>query len=91
MFDAEFTHQGDLCTFEVLLQEFGLADAALRALADIVHDVDLKEAKHRRPETAGVDHLVLGIAWSTADDEGRIAQGATLFDGLYAYFRKRKP
>jgi hypothetical protein len=90
MFDAEFTHQGELCTFEVLLKEFGLTDPALRALAEIVHDIDLKEAKHGRPETAGVDHLVLGIAWSTAADEERIAQGTALFDGLYAYFRKRK-
>ena len=90
MFDAEFTHQGDLCTFEVLVREFGLTDPGLQPVAEIVHDVDLKEAKFGRPETAGVEHLVAGIAWSNPDDEGRLTQGTALFDGLYAYFRKRK-
>jgi len=90
MFDAEFTHQGDLCTFEVLLRDFGLADPGLRPLAEIVHDVDVKETKFARPETAGVEHLVAGIAWSNPDDEGRLAQGAAVFDGLHGYFRRRK-
>ena len=91
MFDAEFTHDGELCTFEVLLREFDLTDPALRAIADIVHDVDVKEAKFGRPETAGVEHLVAGIAWNHPDDDdGRLAQGAAVFDGLHAYFRKRK-
>ena len=34
-------------------------------IAEIVHDIDLKEAKFGRPETAGVDHLVTGIAWTS--------------------------
>lgn len=90
MFDAEFTHDGDLCTFEVLVRDFGLGDAGLAAVAEIVHDVDFKDAKFGRPETAGVDHLVAGIAWSHAGDEARIAQGAAVFDALHAYCRRRK-
>ena len=90
MFDAEFTHQGELCTFEVLLREFDLRDPGLAALAEIVHDIDLKEAKFARPETAGVDHLVTGIAWTNPDDEGRIAQATAAFDALHGYFRRRK-
>jgi len=91
MFDAEFTHDGDLCTFEVLLRDFGLADPGLRPLAEIVHDVDVKEAKFGRPEAIGVEHLVAGIAWNNPDDDdGRRAQGAAVFDGLYGYFKKRK-
>jgi len=90
MFDAEFTHQGELCTFEVLLRDFDLREPGLRALAEIVHDVDLKEEKFARPETAGVDHTIAGIAWSHADDESRIAAGSTLFDALHAYFARRK-
>ncbi len=90
MFDAEFTHRGDLCTFEVLLQDFDVRDAALGAIAEIVHDIDLKETKFARPETAGVDHLVAGIAWSNAEDDDRITQATAVLDALYAYFRKRK-
>ena len=66
MFDAEFTHQGDLCTFEVLVREFGLDAPGLAALAEIIHDIDVKEAKFNRPETAGVEHLITGIAWTTS-------------------------
>jgi len=90
MFDAEFTHEGDLCTFEVLLRAFGIADRALGAIAEVVHDIDLKESKFGRPETAGVDHLITGIAWTTPDDEGRLAQSAVVLDALSGYFKRRK-
>jgi hypothetical protein len=84
MFDAEFTHEGDLCTFEVLLQRFGLDDPGLRQVAEIVHDIDLKDAKFGRDEAAGIGQLVSGIAAAHADDEERLARGTALFDDLYA-------
>lgn len=90
MFDAEFTHQGDLCTFEVLLRDFALDDPALAALGEIVHDIDMKEARFDRPETAGVEHLIAGIAWSHEDDEDRLAQAGAVLDALHAYFKRRK-
>ncbi len=86
MFDAEFTHEGDRCTFEVLIQRFGLADPALRHLAEIVHDIDLKDAKYGREEAAGVGQLVAGIAAAHPDDEGRLDRGAALFGDLYANY-----
>jgi hypothetical protein len=91
MFEAEFTHDGDLCTFEVLLREFDVADGALRAIAEIVHDIDLKDSKFGRPDTVGVERLINGIAMANKEDEARFAQGATVFDGLYEYFRKKRP
>ena len=91
MFDAEFTHQGDLCTFEVLLREFALDDLGVVALAELIHDIDVKDARFGRPETAGLDHLITGLAWTHSDDEGRLAQGAPVFDALYTYFKRRKP
>jgi hypothetical protein len=84
MFEAEFTHEGDLCTFEVLVRRFGLADPALEAIAEIVHDVDVKDAKYGRDEAAGVARVVAGIAAAHPDDEARLARGAALFDDLYA-------
>ncbi|MGH7820070.1 MAG: chromate resistance protein ChrB domain-containing protein [Candidatus Binatia bacterium] len=90
MFEAEFTHEGDRCTFEVLLERFALADPALRPIAEIVHEIDLKDSKFGRPETVGVDRLIAGIAMSNRDDEGRIAQGATVFEALYEYFRRKR-
>ncbi|MGH7857634.1 MAG: chromate resistance protein ChrB domain-containing protein [Candidatus Binatia bacterium] len=90
MFEAEFTHEGDRCTFEVLLERFALGDPALRPIAEIVHGIDLKDSKFGRPETPGIDRLIAGIAMINRDDEGRIAQGATVFEALYEYFRRKR-
>jgi hypothetical protein len=90
MFEAEFTHEGDRCTFEVLLARLGLNDKALTAIAEIVHDIDLKDAKFGREETGGIAHLVTGLCHASKDDTRRLEQGAGVFDNLYEYFRKRR-
>src|SRR5438034_112982 len=90
MFEAEFTHEGDKCTFEVLLDRCGLKDAALRAIAEIIHDVDLKDGKFGRTEVAGIRTLIEGIGAGTRDDTQRIARGTEVFNDLYEYFRKKR-
>ena len=90
MFNGEFTHEGDRCSFEVLMTRAGLDDAALAAIGEIVHDIDLKEDKFGREETAGVKALINGICSSTHDDEQRIARGGVILDDLYTGFQ-RKP
>ena len=65
MFEAEFTHEGDKCTFEVLLDRCGLKDSALRAIAEIIHDIDLKDGKFGRTEVAGIRTLMEGIGAAT--------------------------
>jgi len=87
MFEAEYTHEADRCTFEVLLERFGLRDAALGAIAEVVHDIDLKDEKYGRAETPGVAAVLEGIAATTRDDHARLERGAALFDGLYAALR----
>jgi hypothetical protein len=89
MFEAEFTHEGDRCTFETLCSRLGLADSALQALGEVVHDIDLKEEKFGRPETAGVARLLAGLARRTRDDHERIERGSQLFDDLYESFPRR--
>ena len=90
MFEAEFTHEGDRCTFEVLTSRFGLGERALTAIAEIVHDIDLKDGKFQRPEGPGIDRLIAGIAMANKDDETRLAVGSGVFDGLYEYFRRKR-
>jgi hypothetical protein len=90
MFEAEFTHEGDRCTFEVLLARLDPNDKALTAIAEIVHDIDLKDAKFGREETGGIAHLITGLCQSSKDDAQRLARGAAVFDDLYEYFRKRR-
>jgi hypothetical protein len=91
MFEAEFTHEGDRCTFEVMIARLGLDDRALVPIAEIIHDIDLKDKKFDRPEVPGIDRLIAGVAMASRDDEIRLAQGATIFEGLYEYFRRKKP
>jgi len=90
MFEAEFTHEGDRCTFEVLMDRLGLMDPALRPIAQIVHEIDLKDSKFGRHETAGIDRLIAGIAMAHKDDEIRLARAAAVFDDLYEYFRRKR-
>jgi len=90
MFEAEFTHEGDKCTFEVLLDRCGLKDAALRAIGEIIHDIDLKDGKFGRTEVAGIRTLMEGIGAATKDDAQRIARGTEVFNDLYEYFRKKR-
>jgi hypothetical protein len=90
MFEAEFTHEGDKCTFEVLLERAGLKDSALRAIAEIIHDIDLKDDKFGRTEVAGIRTLIDGIRASTSDDTRRIERGTEAFNDLYESFRKKR-
>jgi len=89
MFEAEFTHIGDRCTFEVLVERMGLRDPALVALGEIIHDLDLRDDKFGRDETAGVHSAIDGICTIARDDEQRIAAASPMLDGLYSHFSLR--
>jgi hypothetical protein len=89
MFEAEFTHEGDRCTFEVLLARSGLANPALTTIGEIVHDIDLKDGKFGRDETSGIARLIEGIAMLSKDDGQRLERGMTVFDDLYESFRRK--
>jgi hypothetical protein len=89
MFNAEFTHDGDRCTFEALVDRLTLDEPALQAIAEVVHDIDLKEAKFDRPETAGIAVLIASIAMAHRDDDERIARAAAVLEDLYVYYRKK--
>jgi hypothetical protein len=90
MFEAEFTHEGDLVTFEVLLVRHRIDDEPLHAIAEIVHDIDLKESKFGRADTPGIQRVINGICMATRDDDTRIAMGSSVCDALYAYFRSSR-
>jgi hypothetical protein len=86
MFEGEFTHQGDSCTFEVLIAVNNFSDAALVAVAEMVHDIDLKDDRYQRAETAGLARLIDGLCSQTPTDELRLERGASIFDSLYRSF-----
>ena len=84
MFEGEFTHEGERCTFETLLERFAMDDDALRSIAEVVHDIDLKDGKFAREDAAGIERVIAGIAASNPDDAARLERGYQLFDDLYA-------
>lgn len=86
MFEGEFTHDGERCTFETLLHRFRIDDRGLHAIGEIVHDIDLKDDKFGRDEAPGIERLLAGVAAAHGDDDGRLERGALVFDDLYAVF-----
>ena len=90
MFKGEVTHEGDRCSFEVLLDRIGVDDPALRAIAEIVHDIDLKDGKFGREQASGIAHVIAGICMSQADDLARIERASAVLDDIYNHFRKKR-
>ena len=90
MFGAEFTHQGEDCTFETMLKQFGLTESrGLREIAEIVHDIDLKDDKFHRLEAAGFNAIIDGLSQVLRDDRKLLQQAGILFDGLYELLSKQ--
>jgi hypothetical protein len=84
MYGGDYTHEGERCTFETLLHKFGLEnDRALQGIGEMVHDLDCKDAKFGRAETAGFERMIAGIVQRHASDAARITRGAELLDDLY--------
>src|SRR5262249_22049765 len=90
MFQAEFTHEGDRCTFEELMERARLQDPALRQIAEIVHDIDLRDKKFGRDDTRGIEQLITGICLAHRKDEQRLSRGCALFDDLYECLKRKK-
>ena len=89
MFGAEFTHHGEDCTFETMLKRFGLSEnKGLREIAEIVHDIDLKDDKFHRLETAGLNAIIDGLSRVLRDDRKLLQQTGVVFDGLHALLSK---
>jgi hypothetical protein len=90
MYDGTFTHVGDACTFEVLARRFALREPGLVPIAEIVHDVDIRDGKFGRAGVPGVAAIVAGLAALHRDDERRLELGGAIFDSLFELFSRKK-
>ena len=84
MYHGEFSHHGDNCTFETMLKHFNMKDKALKNIAEIVHDIDLKDEKFDRNEAKGIDCVVRGLMENFKNDNELIERGFVVFEALYA-------
>ncbi len=82
--EARFNHVGNLCTFETMIAAFGLEEPALQVLAELVHELDLRDGRYARPEAAGIDAVLEGWRQRGLRDEDLEAHGTALFEGLYS-------
>jgi len=89
-FDVEgvhWSHRGELCTFDVMVDEFGLGDlTALARLATIVRGADTARPE-LAPQAAGLLAVSLGLSRMHADDLDQLEAGMPLYDALYRWCR----
>ena len=90
MYSGDFSHHGKLCTFEVLAQHFSVADSTVDRLAQIVHDLDMKDNRYGAPEAPAVGRMVEGLRQLHADDAALLEQGITMFEALARSFETTK-
>ena len=92
--DVEFGHHGPHCTFETLMQRFGVTERGVAAISRIVHDLDLKEHTYAMPEAAAVARLVDGLRATYRDDHVLLEHGVVVIEALYQSFaaeRRARP
>ncbi len=84
---AEYTHRKGLCSFEVLLEEYKLADPALRLLARIVHGADVAEERDATPQSRGLLAVAEGFHLLDVGDQRQLELSLPVYDALYAWCR----
>lgn len=89
MRDAVFGHQGNLCTFETMQAAFGLNEPALKVLAEIIHEIDIRDGRYVRPETGGLEVILKGWLLAGLSDSELESRGIQLFDAVYTAFSRR--
>jgi hypothetical protein len=87
MFKGEFTHEGDLCTFEVLLKKFNLNKNELVKIGQIIHDLDIQDARYEHEETSGIQVFLKGLSKRIPSDHERLQEAFSFFDSLAVSFQ----
>ena len=86
MQDSTYTHQGDQCTFDAIMDAYGLSTPALDRVARIVRAADT-DTLTTEPEAAGLLALSLGLSRMYRDDLEQLDHGLHLYDALYRWAR----
>lgn len=88
-FDVEgvpFSHQGPNCTFDKMIEAFGLGHDPLNRLATVVRGADTN-AHDLAPQAAGLLAISVGLSRAYKDDMKQLEAGMTLYDALYRWAR----
>lgn len=82
--NVEFSHVGELCSFDAFLKKYELTDPALQRLAVIVRGADTSRLD-LTPQSAGLYAISLGLSHTFEDDHEMLAHGMVMYDALYAW------
>ncbi len=85
---VELGHHEGRCSFETILQKYGLTDPALHEIAAMVHDADLDDERFRSPESPGLDAIIRGLGLVSPDDQELLGFTYRVYDGLYAWVQR---
>lgn len=91
MKEAEFGHEGNLCSFETMMLRFDLEKPGLKAIAEIVHELDLRDQLYTRAEAVGVEAVLRGWLLAGLCDAELESRACELFEGLYLVFSRQSP
>jgi hypothetical protein len=83
---ARYTHRDGLCSFEVLIEAYGLGgDPALALVAKVVHGADISEDAEATPQSAGLEAIARGFMHLGVDDQEQLRLELPVYDALYAW------
>src|SRR3954470_3046385 len=82
---ARYTHRDGKCSFEVLVDEFGITDPAVALMARVVHGADVSDDIDATPQSAGLLAIADGFALLDIDDQRQLALELPVYDALYAW------
>ncbi len=84
--DVFWSHRGDNCTFDTIIEEFGIENEALACLAQIVRGADTNR-HDLAPQAAGLLAVSLGLSRMYRDDLAQLEAGMTIYDAFYRWAR----
>ena len=82
---ARYTHRNGNCTFEVLVEEYRIADPAIAVLAPVVHGADVSQDRDMTPQSRGLEAIADGFALLDIDDQRQLELELPVYDALYAW------
>jgi hypothetical protein len=86
---ATYTHRDGKCSFEVLVEAFGIDEPAIAVMARIIHGADVSEDRDATPESAGLLAIADGFALLEIDDQRQLELELPVYDALYAWARQQ--
>ena len=87
---ARYTHRDGLCSFEVLVDEYGLGeDPALALVARVVHGADVAEDADITPQSRGLEAIARGFMDLGVSDQEQLALELPVYDALYAWAKRQ--